>query len=146
MKKKKSKKRSASSNVAQPEYPDLFIDRCAWSIRLGEALAAAGIRFIPHHERFAPDCHDEDWLPEAGKHGWIVVTRDQNIRRKPNELRAFKTSRVKAIVLTSGQTSAADTAKLLVELYPKLMRKLQNTAPPAMFTVTLAGTISQIKL
>lgn len=57
-----------------------------------------------------------------------------------------KTSRVKAIVLTSGQASAADTAKLLVELYPKLMRKLLNSAPPAMFTVTLAGTISQIKL
>lgn len=146
MKKKKSKKRSASSNDAQPEYPDLFIDRCAWSIRLGEALTTAGIKFIPHHDRFKPDCPDEDWLPEAGKFGWIVVTRDQNIRRKPNELHAFKISRVKAIVLTSGQASAADTANLLVKHYPKLMRKLQNIAPPAMFTVTLAGTISQITL
>lgn len=146
MTKTKSRKRSASNSVAQPDYPTLFIDRCAWSIKLGDALTAAGINFIPHHDRFEPNCPDEEWLPVAGKHGWIVVTRDQNIRRKPNELHAFKINHVKAIVLTSGQASASDTAKLLVDLYPKLMRKLHNTSPPAMFTVTLIGTISSIAL
>jgi hypothetical protein len=144
--KKKSKKRSASSSASPPDNPVLFIDRCAWSNRLGEALTAAGIAFIPHHQRFAPNCPDEDWLPVAGKEGWIVLTRDKNIRRKPNELQAFKANRVLAIVLSSGQASAADTADLVIRLYPKLMRKVQNAKPPAMFTVTLAGTISAVKL
>jgi hypothetical protein len=88
--KKKSKKRSASSSASPPDSTALFIDRCAWSNRLGEALTAANISYIPHHQRFAPDCPDEEWLPVAGKAGWIVLTRDKNIRRKPNELRAFK--------------------------------------------------------
>ncbi|NOT20305.1 MAG: hypothetical protein HOP24_08560 [Sideroxydans sp.] len=124
----------------------LFIDRCAWSNRLGDALTAANIAFTPHHEHFEPNSPDEEWLPAVGKKGWLVLTRDKNIRRKPNELRAFKENRVVAIVLTSGQASASDTAELVVRLYPKLLRKIQNAKPPAMFAVTLAGTISSVKL
>ena len=146
MTKKTSKKRSASSNASPPDYPTLFIDRCAWSIRLGEALTTSKIKFIPHDQLFVRNCPDEEWLPVVGKKGWIVLTRDKNIRRKPNELKAFKQNRVKAIVLASGQASAADTADLVVKFYAKLMRKLQNTKPPAMFTITLTGTISAVKL
>lgn len=148
MTKKKSKKLSASNNVAQLNYPLLFIDRCAWSNRLGEALKAAGIKFIPHHQKFVQNCPDVEWLPIVGKEKWIVITRDKNIRRKPNELQAFKENDVIAIVLSSGsssQASAADTAELLVRLYPKLMRKIQAAKPPAMFTVTVMGTISSVK-
>lgn len=146
MTKKKSKKRSASNNAAQPDYPILFIDRCAWSNRLGDALSQLSVEFIPHHEHFAPDCPDDEWLPVVGKAGWIVLTRDKNIRRKPNELQAFKQNSVVAIVLASGQASAADTAELIVRIYPKLIRRVRAATPPAMFTVTLAGTISPIKL
>jgi len=74
------------------------------------------------------------------------LTRDKNIRRKPNELLALKKYKVKVIVLASGHASAADTADLVVRLCPKLMRKLQNTKPPALFSVTLMGTISGVKL
>jgi PIN like domain len=149
LKKKKSKKPSASSNVAQPNFPLLFIDRCAWSNRLGEVLKSAGIAFVPHHDHFEQACPDVDWLPIVGKNGWIVITRDKNIRRKPNELQAFKENNVLAIVLSSGsssQASAADTAELLIRLYPKLMRKIQASKPPLMLNVTLMGTVSTVKL
>lgn len=116
---------------------------------MGDALKVAGIKFTPHHEHFEPACPDVDWLPEVGKNGWVVVTRDKNIRRKPNELQAFKENKVLAIVLSSGsssQASAADTAELLLRLLPKLMRKIGASKPPVMLNVTLMGTISQIKL
>ncbi len=116
---------------------------------MGEALTAAGIKFTPHHDHFEQACPDVEWLPVVGRKGWVVVTRDKNIRRKPNELQAFKENNVFAIVLSSGsssQASAADTAELLLKLLPKLMRKIQVSKPPAMFTVTLMGTISQVKL
>lgn len=146
MTKKKSKKRSASNNAAPPDTPVLFIDRCAWSHKLGEALIKIGVPFIPHHEKFAPACPDEEWLEAVGKQGWIVLTRDKNIRRKPNELRAFREHGVIGFVLTSGDASAADTAALVTSVYPKLIRKAKGTNPPAMFSVTLAGAINPIKL
>jgi len=144
--KTKSKKRSASSSVAPPDAPPLFIDRCAWSRRLGEALRGAGIPYIAHHEKFEPACPDDEWLKVAGNAGWIVLTRDKAIRRKPNELRAFCEHKVIAFALASGNASAEDTARLVVGLYPKLLRKTKSAKPPAMFSVTLAGTISPIRL
>lgn len=146
MTKKRSKKRSASNNAAPPDTPVLFIDRCAWSHKLGEALTKIGTPFIPHHEKFKPACPDEEWLEAAGKQGWMVLTRDKNIRRKPNELRAFQEYGVIGFVLTSGDASAADTAALVTAVYPKLIRKAKGTKPPAMFSITLAGAITPIKL
>ncbi len=146
MTKKKSKKHSASNNAAPPDTPVLFIDRCAWSHKLGEALTKIGAPFIPHHEKFKPACADEEWLEAAGKQGWIVLTRDKNIRRKPNELRAFQEYGVIGFVFTSGDASAADTAALITAVYPKLIRKAKGTKPPAMFSITLAGAINPIKL
>lgn len=148
--KTKSKKRSASSSAAPPDFsagaPLLFIDRCAWSRRLGEALRNAGIPFIAHHEKFEPACPDDEWLEVAGDSGWIVLTRDKAIRRKPNELRAFCEHKVIAFALASGNASAEDTARLVLALYPIILRKAKGAKPPAMFSVTLAGTISPVRL
>ena len=146
MTKKKSKKHSASNNAAPPDTPVLFIDRCAWSHKLGEALTKIGAPFIPHHEKFKPACADEEWPEAAGRQGWIVLTRDKNIRRKRNELRAFQECGVIGFVFTSGDASAADTAALITAVYPKLIRQAKGTKPPAMFSITLAGAINPIRL
>jgi predicted nuclease of predicted toxin-antitoxin system len=142
--KKKSKKPSASSDSAQPDIP-LFIDRCAWSKRLGEALKAAGIPYIGHHERFSPACPDHEWLTAAGKENWIIVTRDQNIRRKANELKAFRDAGLVVFALASGNASAADTAELVVSLYSAFLKLALSTKRPAMFSVSLGKTITLVR-
>jgi predicted nuclease of predicted toxin-antitoxin system len=147
--KRTSRKPSASSSVAPPEQagrpPPLFIDRCAWSRKLVEALAAADIPHIAHRDKFADDCPDEEWLAIAGREGWVVLTRDQAIRRKPNELKAFREARLIVFVLASGNASAETTARLVVELYPKILRRVRGAKPPAMFSVTLAGGIYSVR-
>ena len=37
--------------------------------------------------RFPHDTPDPEWLAEAGKAGWLVITRDQRIRTRPFEQR-----------------------------------------------------------
>ncbi len=144
--KQTSKKRSVSSSDSLPDAaPLLFIDRCAWSRKLGEALYTAGIRFVAHHQKFAPACTDVEWMKAAGREGWIVLTRDQAIRRKPNELKAFREAKLIMFALASGNASAEDTARLVVRLYPKILRKAQSAKPPAMFSVTLAGGINPVR-
>lgn len=146
LQKQTSKKRSASSSDSLPDaVPLLFIDRCAWSRKLGEALDAAGIRFVAHHQKFAPACPDVEWMKAVGREGWIVLTRDQAIRRKPNELKAFRDAGLIMFALASGNASAEDTARLVVELYPKMLRKAQAVKPPAMFSVTMAGGINPVR-
>ncbi len=129
--KRTSKKLSASSSDLPPESaPLLFIDRCAWSRRLDEALRQAGIPFIAHRERFVPACPDTEWLTVAGHEGWIVITRDQAVRRKPNELQVFRDAKFIPFALASGNATAEDTARLLVGLYPRILRKAEAATPP----------------
>ena len=143
------KKQSALSSASRPESgvdaPLLFIDRCAWSRRLDEALLEAAIPFVAHRERFAPACPDTEWLAVAGRECWIVITRDQAIRRKSNELQAFRDAKLIVFALASGNATAEDTARLVVGLYPRIIRRALGTTPPAMFSVTLAGGINPVR-
>lgn len=145
MTKKKSKKHSVSNSVVPPDAPTLFIDICAWSHRLGEALTQLDAPFVALNQHFPQNTPDDVWLKEVGKRHWVVLTRDKHIRRRPNELQAFRDNGVIAFVLTAGDASAADTAALVCGIYPKLIRKAQATKPPAMFSITLKGTIAKIK-
>lgn len=145
MTKKKSKKPSASNSAALPEPITLFVDRCAWSRLLGEALDAIGANFIAHHQRFAPGAPDEEWLTVAGREGWLVLTRDKHIRRRPSELEAFQTHKVIVFVLAAGNASAAETADLVTRLYDKIQRLAAQAKPPVMYSVTRSGISKPIK-
>lgn len=85
--------------IADP--PTLFIDRCAWSKKLGEALDLAKIPYVAHHSLFAPDATDEDWLTAVKDNGWVILTRDKNIRYKANEHRALVDAGLFMFVLRS---------------------------------------------
>ena len=145
MAKKKSKKPSASNNAAPPESITLFVDRCAWSRLLGEALEGLGASYVAHHQRFAPDAPDEEWLAVAGRENWIVLTRDKHIRRRPAELEAFRAHKVIVFVLAAGNASAAETADLVTRLYGKIQRLAMRAKPPVMHNVTRSGVGKPIK-
>ena len=82
----------------------LFIDRCAWSAALGRAMREAGIEFAAHHDHFAHDAPDASWLSAAADKGWLVVTRDQRIRYRANELAAMRRARLHVFVLGTAVT------------------------------------------
>ena len=76
------------------------------------ALRQAGISFVAHRDLFADDTPDVAWIAEVGRRGLIVLTRDQEIRRRPNELAAARVACIHLFALTSGNLSAGETAEL----------------------------------
>jgi predicted nuclease of predicted toxin-antitoxin system len=145
-------KPSASSATSPlPEPPGgarttLFIDRCAWSRKLGEALSLAAIPFVAHHDRFAPDAPDEEWLAGVADQGWLVLTRDKNIRYKANEQAAVVRARLHLFVLTQGGLSAQETGRIVVQAYPAIVRRAASTQPPAFYSVTRSADVNLLKL
>jgi predicted nuclease of predicted toxin-antitoxin system len=123
----------------------LFIDRDAWSRKLDELLRGAGIPFVAHREVFAQDARDEDWIVEVGRRGWVIVTRDQNIRRRPNERAAVERAAVHLFALTSGNLSANETAALIIQAWPAIQRAVQSTPAPALWSVTRGGDVRPIR-
>ena len=40
------------------------------------------------HDTFGSGTQDVDWLPAVGVRGWILITKDKQIRKREIELRA----------------------------------------------------------
>jgi predicted nuclease of predicted toxin-antitoxin system len=145
--KKRSSKRSATSSVwPPPDAPTIFVDRSAWSNKLAEALRSQGVRFIALHDRFPIDVSDQEWLRVASDEGWIVLSRDKRIRRKPNELAALRASKVAIFTLVAGNATAADTAQIVGEVLQRVFALTKGAKRPALFAIYRGGRISQIKL
>jgi hypothetical protein len=70
-----------------------FTDRDLGTV-FPEILKRAGLAVERHCDPFSPDCPDEDWLAEVGRHEWVALTHDARIRYKPNELAAVTRHRV----------------------------------------------------
>ena len=62
--------------------------------QLDADLREAGIPFAAHREHFAGNTPDVEWIAEVGRRGWAVLARDQEIRRRPNELAAVRAARI----------------------------------------------------
>lgn len=133
------------SPAVAPQAPTLFIDRDLWSRRLDAALRDAGIPFVAHRDHFADDVADEDWIAEVGRRGWVVLTRDQRIRHRPNELAAVRAARIHLFALTSGNLSAVESAALCVAAWPAIVHAVAAHPAPALFSVTRGGQVAWIK-
>lgn len=106
----------------------------------------AGVPVVAHGERFAPHTPDSEWLTVAGQEHWIVLTRDKNIRRKPDEIEALRQGNVIAFVLASGNATAADTAELVTRVLRRLHRTAVGAKRPALFTVSSTGMIRSLPI
>lgn len=126
--------------------PTLFIDRCAWSGKLGEALTAAQIPYVPHKDLFAHDAPDEEWLAAVKQHGWLILTRDQRIRYRKNELRALVESKLTMFVLSQGGLSAEETGRIVCAAYPAIVKQAAMNEPPALFSILRSGEVNKLKL
>ena len=136
----------ASEQLSPQDRLTLFIDRCAWSFKLGNALDAAGIPYVPHHRYFAHDAPDDVWLSAVKENGWLILTRDKRIRYRINEARALIDAKLTMFVLNQGGISAAETGAIVCAAYPGIVRLAALHKSPAMFSITRAGTVNKLKL
>lgn len=97
------------------------------------ALAEAG--FVVHTlrsvygETKAQEIDDAEWLVDAGRLGWIVLAKDERIRRRPAELEAIVAARVKAFYLTSGGITGPEQAALLLTHIHRIIQRATRAGP-----------------
>ena len=141
--KRRSKKRSAA-NSTQPE-PALvfFVDECLGRHVVPEALRAAGALVERHCDHFPPGVSDVEWLREVGARGWIVLTKDKSIRRRPLEYEAFTSARCRVFVLTATDVTGDEQAAILVGSLRAITR-LARRPPSFIARVTRMGDVSVI--
>ena len=119
--------------------PVLFVDECLGSTDVPGALQAVGIKFELLHVHFAAGTADETWLLEVGRRGWVVLTKDQRIRRRQAEFQALQAANVAAFVLTSGNLTGAAMGQAFVLAYPRIQKMLRDYEVPFVAAVDAAG-------
>jgi predicted nuclease of predicted toxin-antitoxin system len=123
------------------DRPILYIDRCLGKA-VAAALRAAGAEVRVHDDHFAPAAKDEDWIPQVAGWGWVVLTKDNNIRRRPGEREAVLLSTARVITLSSGNMRGADRAALFVSRLADLEQLAVSRQPP--FVAVLSPVDLQI--
>jgi len=122
--------------------PEFLVDRSLGAVIVPNALAALGL--IVHTlrsvygEAVAREIEDEVWLQEAGNRGWIVLAKDERIRRRQNELHAIQTAGVKAFYLTAGGLKGEVQAAIFVKHINRIIQRSRQRGP-MIWAVTQAG-------
>jgi predicted nuclease of predicted toxin-antitoxin system len=141
------KKPSVASSTAKP--PDLlpfFLDANLGRHQIANQLRAAGETVILHDDHFPEGTKDEVWLSEIGKKGWIVLTKDDQIRYHRTEVESIKHSGARVIILPRGNMKAADLGTILVAALPRIRRFVKKTPPPFIGRLSPNGTVVAIKI
>ena len=133
------------SKVEETQFV-LFLDRAIDGNRLAEALRAVGADIRRHRDEFRDDEADTVWLPEVGRRGWFVLTRDARIRYNPLEIQALKAAQVGAFVFVPKNLTGEEMAVLIAEALPQMQRAALKTQRPFILRLYRDGSFKAIEL
>lgn len=94
-----------------------------------QRLRDAGLVVERHGDHFLPDTPDTEWLPKVGRRGWVVITHDERIRYKANELAAVVQHRV-AMLLVVGRAPFPELAGYFVQTLPRIQAFVDEHKSP----------------
>jgi len=140
---------SAASSAAQREAKrrasvTFFLDRQIGRYTVADALRGAGATVEVHDDHFAQATPDRDWIPEIGKRTWILITKDQNIRRNPLERAAYEMAKVRGFVVTGKEMSGKELADLLVRSLTGMLRRVSGRSGPLLFAISRGGIFTKL--
>lgn len=121
-----------------------FLDRSLGKKKVAAALRRVGANVVVHDDRFPQDAKDEEWLQEAGRLHWVVLTKDREIKRRKLELDALLTGGVRTFALTRRNLSGDEMAEVFAKALPKMLRLLSSKQGPFIATVSRTGEIKLI--
>ena len=127
-----------------PETVTFFLDRSLGKRIFAGALRQAGVSVEVHDDYFRPDATDKEWLEVVGAKGWVVVTNDRRIRYRAIELRALRSSGVRAFAFTRGNFSGEEMAAIFLKALPKIQKFLRKHKRPFIATITREGNVRMI--
>ena len=135
---------NAARSTAHLQALTFFLDYQIGRFVVADALRAAGARVEVHIEHFAQNAPDIEWIPQVGWRQWILITKDQNIRRNMRERMAYEAASLRGFVVTGKDMTGAELAELLVRCLPGMVRRAAGRPGPLLFSISRAGVFSKL--
>jgi hypothetical protein len=80
-------------------------------------------------ERAAQETQDSEWLALAGERSWVVLCKDDRIRRRPAELQALADGKVRLFCLTNAQLTFSDQAEYFLVNRNRIIQASRKPGP-----------------
>lgn len=117
------------------------------SPKLVSGLAEFGEEVAHLRDHFPEDTPDADWLEDIGKRGWVLITKDRAIGRRPIEREALKTHKVGAFFLLGKNMAAWNQIKQVIRAWERINELSASTKRPFAYKVSTAGrTLTSLAL
>lgn len=135
---------SQARSAARLKSLTLFLDYQIGRYIVAKALRAAGASVEVHIDHFAQDAPDTEWIPEIGRRDWVLITKDQNIRRNALERNAYVTAELRGFVVTGKDMTGPELAALLVRCLSGIVRRASGKPGPLLFSISRNGVFSKL--
>ncbi len=117
------------------------------SKQLSDGMRAFGEDATHLLDHFEPGAEDQVWIPKIAANGWFLITRDEEIRRRPAEKSALVASKLGVFFLGGKQRTRCQIIRQLVRHWPRIKELAAKTRPPFAFKIPPSGTsIQEISL
>ncbi len=94
-----------------------------------------------HDDYFPKDTTDESWLAGVGSRDWIILSKDDRIRRKPIERQALLAAGVAAFFLGRSDLRGDQMVAAFIAAMPAMKKALRRFAVPFIAGVSQAGDV-----
>src|ERR1017187_1835730 len=126
-------RRSSDRRPGGSEPPEFLIDRSLGRLLLPAALRQAGliVRTLAdvYGELAAQDVEDREWISLAAQNDWVVLCKDERIRRRPAERDALIDGQVRAFCLTNANLPFAEQAACFVANRHRILQASRKPGP-----------------
>jgi hypothetical protein len=117
----------------QLEPPEFFIDRSLGRHQVPNALRSSGYTVHTMLSVYGPEAEqkveDTVWLKEAGRNGWLVLTKDERIRRRPLELEAIDRHGVRVACLTNRHLTGEQQVHRIMTNIHRIVQRARKPGP-----------------
>lgn len=114
-----------------------WVDRCLGGTIVPDALRTAGVAVKVYGDLYDdPRVADVDWIPEVTARGWVILTKDKQIRRSPVEVAALRRAKACCVCLSSKNMRGDEQAACLVDHWKTIDSLVASKRAPLIVMVT----------
>jgi len=118
-----------------------WVDRCLGANVVPAALRTAGVEIRTYADLYPdnPKVQDAEWIPEVAGRGWVILTKDKNIRRLPVEVQALQAAQARYVCLSSANMTGEAQAECLLHHWKTIDGVVASRRAPLIVAVTRAN-------
>lgn len=111
-----------------------------------DALRARGLEAHKLTDHFPQDIPDVDLFVEVSARGWVLLTKDKAMRRRPNEREMIVNAKVRVFNFSSANITGPEMIEALLKALPRMARFVKKHDPPFAVKIARDGTLERMEL